>query len=41
LKLFYTAIPSLLHGCKICTLKQRDIRRTKTAEMKFTRLTAG
>jgi len=27
--------------CEICTLKQRDIRRLKTAEMKFTRRTAG
>jgi len=26
--------------CEICTLKQRDIRRLKTAEMKFTRRTS-
>jgi hypothetical protein len=33
-------IPSLLYGCEIWTLKQGDIRRLKTAEMKFMRHTA-
>jgi hypothetical protein len=35
------AVPSLLCGCEIWTLKQRVIRRLKIAEMKFTRPTAG
>jgi len=35
------AIPWLLYGCEIWTLKQRDIRRLKTAEKKFMRRTAG
>jgi hypothetical protein len=34
------AIPEHLHGCEIWTLKQRDIRRLKTAEMRFVRRTA-
>jgi len=33
--------PTLLYGCEIWTLKQRDIRRIKTAEMKFMKHTAG
>jgi hypothetical protein len=28
-------IPSLSCGCEIWTLEQRDVRRLKTAEMKF------
>jgi hypothetical protein len=35
------AVPSLLYTCKIRTFKQGDIRRLKTAEMKFMRPTAG
>jgi hypothetical protein len=36
LKLYKTfAVPSLLYGCEIRTLKQRDIRRLKTTEMKM------
>jgi hypothetical protein len=31
------ATPSLLYGCEILILKQRDIRRIKRAEMKFKR----
>jgi hypothetical protein len=34
-------ILSLLYGCEIWTLKQRDIRRLKSAEMKCMRCTAG
>jgi len=29
------AIPLLLYGCEIWTLKQSDVRRLKTAEMKW------
>jgi hypothetical protein len=35
------ATPSLLYGCEIWTLKQRDIRKLKKAEVKFMRHTAG
>jgi hypothetical protein len=35
------AVPLLLYGCEIWTLKQRDIRRLKTAEMEFMRCTTG
>jgi hypothetical protein len=35
------AIPSILYGCEIRTLKQRDITRLKRAEMKFMRYTVG
>jgi hypothetical protein len=35
------ANPSLLYGCELLTLKQRDIRRLKAAGMKFIRGTAG
>jgi hypothetical protein len=31
----------IVPGCEIYVLKQRDIRRLKTAEMKFKRSTAG
>jgi len=34
-------IPSLLSGCEICTLKERNIRILKTTEIKFMRRTAG
>jgi hypothetical protein len=34
------AIPTLVCGPEILTQKQRDIRRPKTAEMKFMRHTA-
>jgi len=33
--------PPLLYGRDIWTLKQRDIRSLKTAEMKFMKHTAG
>jgi hypothetical protein len=33
--------PSLLYECKTWILKQRDVRRLKTAEMKFMRRTTG
>jgi hypothetical protein len=36
-----SASPSILYGCEIWTLKQRDIRKTRTADMKFTIRTAG
>jgi hypothetical protein len=32
-----SAVSSLPYGCEFWTLKQRDIRRLKTAEMKFMR----
>jgi hypothetical protein len=35
------AIPSLLYGCEIWKLNQRDINRLKTVEMVFMRCTAG
>jgi hypothetical protein len=35
------AIPSLLYGCEKWSLKHRDIRRLRTAEMKFMRLIEG
>jgi hypothetical protein len=35
------AVPSLLYGCNMWTLKQRDMRILNTAEMKFMTLTAG
>lgn len=35
------AIPSLLCDFEIWTLKQRDIRRLKAADMKFIKWTAG
>jgi hypothetical protein len=35
------AIRLLLCGCEIWTLKQRDVRRLKAAEIKFMRCTAG
>jgi hypothetical protein len=42
MKVFNTiSIPPILYGCKIWTLKQRDVRRLKTEEMKFMRNTAG
>jgi len=31
---------SFLYGCEIWILKQKDVRRLKTAEMKFMRRTA-
>jgi len=34
-------IPSLLHDCEMWTLKQWDLRRLKTAEVKFMRHTVG
>jgi len=37
----FLAVPSLLYGCEIWTLKQRDLRRLKTAEMKFMICIAG
>jgi hypothetical protein len=33
--LIYCRHKSLLHGCRIWTLKQRDINRLKREEMKF------
>jgi hypothetical protein len=35
-----SAVPSLLCGCEIWTLKPRNIRRIKKTEMKFLRRTA-
>jgi hypothetical protein len=35
------AIPTLSYGSEIWTLKQRGIRRLKTAEIKFMRCIAG
>jgi hypothetical protein len=37
----FFAVPSLLYGSEFWVLKQSDIRRIKTAEMKFMRDTAG
>jgi hypothetical protein len=34
------AVPSLLYGCEVWALKQRDIKRLKTTEKKFTIHTA-
>jgi hypothetical protein len=35
------SIPSLVYSCEIRTLKQKDIKRLKTEEMKFIKRTAG
>jgi hypothetical protein len=35
------SVPSLSYGSEVWTLKQRDIRRLKTAEIIFMRTTAG
>jgi predicted esterase YcpF (UPF0227 family) len=35
------ATPSLLYGCEIWTLKQRDIKRLKMTEVKSMRRTAA
>jgi hypothetical protein len=35
------AIPALLYGSKMWTIKARDARRVSAAEMKCTRRTAG
>jgi len=31
-----SAIPSLVYSCEMLALKQREVRRLKTAEMKLT-----
>jgi hypothetical protein len=38
---YILAIPSLLYGCEIWTLKHRDVRRLKIMEMKFMRDITG
>jgi hypothetical protein len=42
IKLYSTlALPLLLNGCETWTIKVRDARRIKAAEIKYMRRTAG